>query len=155
MSDLEKLQAIILPSQLQPRLSGRKRHMPRSPFSAKELAIARVTVQAVIDKVCPAFGVDPPGTVRVFRTFLSKYRWADGRLNIGWDSKSYIESVVLHELTHHILNQNMGPHLHGIVFWEVLWQVIEFYFGNRINYAWQHEYHHGKKYARNRGIQIK
>ena len=129
--------------------------MKKRPFTVKELEAARSTVHSVIKQVCPAFGVDPPKTIRVFRTMLSRYHWSNSRLNIGWDSKTYVESVTLHELTHHILYQDIGAHTHVLAFWNILWEVIGFYFGDHNLYEWKREYNQGKKYAHNRGLQIK
>ena len=129
--------------------------MKKRPFTVAELTAARKEVQSVVARVCPAFGVDPPKTIKIFRSMLSKYHWSNSRLNIGWDSKTYIESVTLHELTHHILCQDIGPHTHVSAFWNILWEVISFYFGDHTLYAWQREYNQGKTYARNHGIQIK
>lgn len=127
----------------------------KRPFSVLEYKNAKNTVQNVIARVCPAFGVNPPTTIWVFRTYLSRYRWSDGKLNIGWNSKTYVESVVLHELTHHIVYQGIGPHTHNLIFWDILWKVIEFYFEDHNLYSWQYEYRQGKTYARKRGLQIK
>ena len=132
-----------------------KQQYKRHPFTAKEYHNAMITVADIVVNVCCAFNVTLPKPVRVFKTYLSKYRWTDSRLNIGWEAKDYIESITLHELAHHIVYKNTGPHRHTEYFWHVLWEIIGFYFGDHALYCWKHEYKHGKTYARNRGIQVK
>ncbi len=109
----------------------------------------------IIERLSDHFGIEAPKASyakwKSGRTHTSGYYPGNKEIRL---SRSFTIRSVLHEFSH-ALQYSKGGHNHDYIFWNSLYEVTQYYYGDFRKYNWKKEYPRGHKFYLNKVRRLK
>lgn len=107
--------------------------------------------RSIVERISNHFNIEVPEVQytkwKPGRTHTSFYRPHKHEIHL---SRDFCESSVIHEISHGVQHKGRGGRQHDYIFWNTLFEVTEYYYGDFTKYAWSREYPRGRKFFKNK-----